>query len=195
MPIDLSARDRRALTLGAIVLAPLILWRLVLAPGADELTRVRAAVAAERATLARELALLASASERSLHADALVRRLVTYTPRLFQAGAAPEAHVREIAGASNVAVRSIERIVSPDQELIASSVVHPVGLRVDGESDLEGVLSLLGALDTDELLFVVESLDLSHQAPVDSRAPEILRLEMRVRAFVSGANLSLEDVP
>lgn len=194
MPIELSARDRRALTLGAIVLAPLILWRLVLAPGADELARVRAAVAAERATLARELALLASASERSLEADALVRRLVTYTPRLFQTGAMPEAHVREIAGASNVAVRSIERIVSPDHDPTAPSVVHPVWLRVEGESDLEGVLSLIGALETDQLLFVVAFLDLSHQAPVDSRAPEVLRLTMRVRAFVSGANLSLGGV-
>lgn len=194
MPIELSPRDRRALALGAIVLALLILWRLVLAPGVDEFTRVRAAVAAERAILARELALLASASERTLQADALVRSLVTYTPRLFRAGAAPEAHLREIAEASNVAVRSIERIVSPDQDLTAFSVVRPVELSFEGESDLEGALSLLGALETDALLFVVEFLDLSHQAPVDSRAPEVLRLQMRGRAFVSGANVSLEGV-
>lgn len=195
MPIELSARDRRALTFGAIVLAPLIAWKLVLAPGADELTRVRAAVAAERAIVARELALLASASERSLEADVIVRSLVTYTPRLFRAGAAPEAQLRELAKASNVVVRRIERVASPSQDLNAASVVRPVELDFDGESDLEGVLSLLGELETADLLYVVESLELSHQTPVVSRAAEVLRLEMRVRAFLSRANLRLGDVP
>lgn len=195
MPIELAARDRRALTLGAIVLAPLILGNFVLAPGVDELMRLRMAVATERAILARELALLASASERSLEADALVRSLVTYTPRLVQAGTTPEAHLRGIAETSNVEVQRIERVASPPRDSIATPVVRPVELTFDGESDLEGILSLLGALETDELLYVVESLDLSHQVPANSRAAEVLRLEMRVRAFFSGANLRLEDVP
>lgn len=194
MRIDLSARDRRALTVGMAALAPLVVWPFILAPGAGELARVRMAIAAERALLARERALLASTPERTEEADDLFRALVTYTPRLFRAGMTPEARLREMADASNVAVRSIERIASSDREAEALSVVHSVNLRLDGESDLEGVLTLVGGLETDELLFVVEWLDLSHQVPVESRAPEILRFELGVRTFVSGSDLGPEGV-
>jgi hypothetical protein len=194
MRIDLTARDRRALTIGVAVLAPLVVWQFILAPGAGEVARVRTVVAAERTLLARERALLASTPELREEADDLVRAPVTYTPRFFRDGITPEARLREMAGASNVAVRSIERVPFSDREPEARSVVHPVTLRLEGESDLEGVLSLIGGLETNELLLVVESLDLSHQAPVESRAPEILRFELGMRAFVSGSDLGPEGV-
>jgi hypothetical protein len=194
MAISLTARDRRAVFLGGLVLGPLVLWRLILVPFGTELAEVRGGVEVERELLVRERALLASAPVYAVHTEALVAALVTYSPRIFSNGE-PEAHVRRIAAVSNVSVQRIERIPPPDAEPVdASTSVRQVRLRLTGESDLEGVLSLLAALGTDDRLLVVERIELSNQRPVDSRAPEILQVEVTVRALAFGSLSSGADV-
>jgi len=197
VPIELTRRDRRALGLGMLVLA-LGLVRFVLVPSAAQLAELRAAVAAERDLLARERDLLASVGTRADAGDALVEALATYGHRMYPPGAAPDIHLRRLAEASNVSVISIQRLPSPDSvatDTGARAHTPMTRLRLQGESDLEGALSLLGALATADRLLVVEELELSHQQPVVSTDPEILQIGLIVRVLSSSAGPSEGSVP
>lgn len=189
MPIRLNARDRRALLAGALILGPLGLWRFVVAPGAAQLSELRAEVDVERDLLARERALLASASGNPQRSERLVGALVTYAPRIFPLDETPEGHVRRLADESNVVLQRVERLPESDADAAgraaAEASVRPITISVAGESDLEGILSFLAALQTAERLLVVEQIELSRQRPVETRAPEVLDLRLTIRAFTA----------
>lgn len=191
MPISLNARDRRALLAGALLLGPIGLWRFVVAPGAAQLSELRSEVAVERDLLARERGLLAASSGNRQRSENLVGALVTYAPRIFSIKEMPEEYVRRIADESNVVLHQVVRLPENDSSSegrpTAEASVRPISLRVFGESDLEGVLSLLAALQTEERLLVVEELELSHQRPVEGRAPEILDMRLVITAFTAGS--------
>ena len=189
MRIELRPRDRRALLVGGIVLVPLLVGRLLVLPGLAELAAVRKAVATERGLLARERTLLVSAPAYSARADRLIRSLAAHAPRLFGPAEPPEPYIRRIAEDRNVMVEAIGRIpATADSAGTAdgpSALVRPVLLHVSGESDVEGVLSFMGALREDEHLFAVELIDLRLREPDEARAPETVRMELRLRALLA----------
>lgn len=189
MRIELRSSDRRALLVGAAVLGPLLVGRVLVVPGIRHLADDRRAVATERDLLERERALLASAPAYSATAERLVASLAVHATRVFGPTDPPEPRLREIAVEGNVKLENIRRVLPvPDSQSVKDGspmLVQPLLLHVAGESDLEGVLSFLGALREDEHLWSVELIDLGAQEPDGSRAPETVRMELRLRVLLS----------
>ena len=156
----LSARDRRALMLGALVLVPALTWGLAVRPYRDAVERASAKLAAERELLARERALLAAEEGYRAGFGASAERLVDTASRLFggadpgAAAAALGEHLRRAAGESRVWLQEVEPL--PPEVAGAGLVALPV--RVRGESDLEGLLTLLQWLEAGPKLIRIDLL-------------------------------------
>jgi hypothetical protein len=168
----LSHRDRRAVLLGIAVLAPALLYIVVVRPYFSALEQVRERVGAERALLAREEALLAAAPTLPREIEALGGALQRAELRLVRAATGPAAeaevasYLENIAGLSRVLLQEM-RAVELVRGVVESSAFPPVRLAVRGESDLEGVLTLLHRIESSPLLLRVASLSIE---PVLERA-------------------------
>lgn len=189
MRIELRSRDGRALLIGVFVLGPLLVGRVLVVPATRQLADVRRAVATEQDLLGRERTLLASTPAYSATAERLIASLAARAARLFGPAEPPEPHLRRIAVDRNVNLEEIRRVTAvPDSQTVTGGLpvlVQPVLLQVTGESDLEGVLSFLGALREDDHLWSIERIDLGVREPDGSRAPETVRMELRLRVFLS----------
>ncbi|HEX7049246.1 MAG TPA: type II secretion system protein GspM [Longimicrobiales bacterium] len=187
---SLDRRDRRALFAGAAVLVPALLWTFAVAPYLRAVTDARARLAAERALLDRELALLASAETYPEAFEEGAARLLAAAPRLFGGGndgaasAALARYLEANARASRVLLVQVDPIAAED----AGGVVR-LGLRVRAETDLEGLLTLLRRLGSGAKLIRVESLHVE-AAQADPQLalsqPEVLRIDFTVRGYALG---------
>ena len=160
----LAPRDRRALGLGAAVLGPALLWAFVVAPVTRALDAQAARLAAERQLFSREAGLLEDAARARAARDTSASRLLAVAPRLFGGGAAAAAaglaqYLQEGARRSRVLVTHIETL--PVQRV--DSGIAAVAVRVHGESDLEGVLTLLYALEGGSKLVRIDDLHIPAQ--------------------------------
>ncbi|MCI0432681.1 MAG: type II secretion system protein M [Gemmatimonadetes bacterium] len=161
----LSGRDRRALRLGLVVAVPIVLWMAVVRPYRTALEDARARMDAERALLAREEALIASAAslpaglERTEdEADRVDRRLVHASNVALVETRVTEV-LEDLALDSRVLLEEM-RGVQPDRQTADSAFVEPVLLAVQGESDLDGVTRFLHAIEENPLLLRVAELSI-----------------------------------
>lgn len=173
MRARLSARDRRALAVGCGVVALALLWTYVVTPYMRALTDTRARLDAARALLARELELAALAPALAAAAERAAGRLWDVAPRLFTgagdglAGAALAEYVRSHASEARVHIASIAPVAGAGEDAGASSPMRmrEVTLRVSGESDLEGLLTLIARLEGGGKLARVRGLAVDAKAP------------------------------
>lgn len=163
---SLSPRDRRALTLGAALGLPVLLFSLVLRPAfasygeTGERTRVQRALLADELALARDVrrypALLKEA-ETSLRREA---------PRLFsdEGGGGPAAAFEEFVAdrAEEHRVR-LEQSQGREEGDVAEGVLA-LGAEVQGTGTLAGILGFLRALDTGPKLVHVERIAIERRA-------------------------------
>lgn len=160
MRARLSARDRRALVLGAAVVVPALVWMFAGAPYVRALGEARARLDAERDLLARELELVASAPAHLADAERATQGLLNAAPRLFAAAndGPPAAmladYVRLHAREARVHIAS----VAPVEAEQRGARLHESALVVTGESDLEGLLTLLARLEAGRKLVRVDGL-------------------------------------
>lgn len=182
-----SARDRRALWLGALTLAPALAWFVVVSPYLRAVRETERRLAVERRLLQDELSLLATATT---HPDAFrdgASRLLAVTPRLFQppeddgaVGAEVTGHVGRHARDTGVLVARIEPM-PPDT---AGTGILRLPVRVGGEGDLEGLLTLLRSLRTGEKLIHVTELRIdAPEARARPEGPEVLAFEFTAAGF------------
>lgn len=169
----LSARDRRAVTLGLTLVVPALLWVAGVRPYRASLTEARDQVAVERALLERERELLGSAPllRRELRkararADEAERRLVSAANTAL-AEAELIDYLETVAALSRVLLEEV-RTVAPGRDEVAPEGLQPVRLAVRGESDLEGVLTFLETIETNPLLLRIGGLTIQ---PVMERPP------------------------
>lgn len=162
---DLSAGDRRAILLGGAVLLPAILWIWAVRPYRAALDELRDKVAVERESLARERAAIAAARrnpELQHRADSAMQAA---TPRLFagrddvMASADLASYLGEIARTRHVWLQD----ASTRPAAIIGGGVRALRVEVRAESDLQGVLSFLQALETGTKLVRVDRIDISRQ--------------------------------
>lgn len=155
----LSARDRRALVLGAWIVVPALFLALVIRPAMAQLNEVRDSLAAERLLLARERAALAHARTTRDGEE----RTRPVTDQLFSgrddviATAALASYVGTIAEAQDVWVQSATTL---DAARDASGVRH-LRVAVRAEGDIAGVVRLLDALERGRYLVRVDDLDIA----------------------------------
>lgn len=157
---DMNPRDRRALVLGGAVLVPALLFALVVRPLTGSLGEVREQTRMERELLAREMGLLAQAGQYPARLDSARAALRAEAPRLFRgvdglaAASALENYVGEKAEAARVLVRRSESREG------GAEGAGLLSLQVDlqGEGDLQALLTFLRALDTGRRMVRVDRL-------------------------------------
>ncbi|HVT38078.1 MAG TPA: type II secretion system protein GspM, partial [Gemmatimonadaceae bacterium] len=144
----MSARDRRALLLGAAVLGPALFYVWGVKPYRVALDDARQQLAVERETLARERAAIAAARKNPLLQHLADSAMRATAPRLFQgrddvmASAELASYLGDIARARHVWLQD----AATRPAALSPSGVRTLKVEIRAESDLQGILSLLQAL-------------------------------------------------
>jgi len=185
----LSARDRRALLLGGLILGPALLWALVAAPYLRAVSYASERLIAERELLRREVELLATADEDPAALEVGAERLLEVAKRLVGgenpavANAAHAQYLQTVARDSRVLITRMEPLAA--EEAGIGLVALP--LRVQGETDLEGLMTLLHSLEAGSKLVSVENLriqGLRTAAAAGSADAEVLTFEFTTSGFM-----------
>jgi len=153
----LNSRDRRALLIGALLLLPPLLWIGVVRPWMGAVAETRETILQEEELLARERSLLIRGP--SLPADLTEARLTLRRKeaRLLQSANAALAEatiaktIEEMARANNTLLLEVRGTVRPANEPTPPGLL-PLRLNVRVESDFQGLLGFLHAMETDPLL-------------------------------------------
>ena len=161
--LTLSPRDRRALRLAAIVLVPSLGWVYGLRPYLESLGAMRDQVVIESATLARERALIADRVRHPEKQRDIEKTAQSTAPRLFEGR---DAVIASAELASYVTETAERTRVNLQQAATRPMVTTTPGVRmlrieIRGESDLEGILNFLNALETGHKLVRFDKLDIS----------------------------------
>ena len=156
----LAARDRRALAWGGAILLPALVWTLGVAPYLGALREAQARLEQDRATLRRELEVIAETADYRRAFDDGAGKLLAAAPRLMggdddgAASAAVAGYLRRLARMGGAHVTRVEP--GPTRDAGGGVTALPVG--VSGESDLEGLLTLLQMLEAGPKLVDVAEL-------------------------------------
>jgi hypothetical protein len=178
-PMTMSRRDRRALFLGAAVLAPALLYIGAVKPFVGALGDARDRLAVEREALGRERALLSLAPGSDSLRTAVDSVVRVHRARLFEArddgiaGAEFAAYLEQLARRSNVWLQEADARGAK----LSPSGVRALTVVIRAESDYEGILTLLRNLETGRKLVRVERMQLAPGAlPNDHESPRALTL-------------------
>ena len=171
----LNPRDRRALLLGLAVIVPASSYVLGVRPYRRALADIHERAAAEQELLERELALLASADSlpeairRAEEAAARAEDRTLRSPSTVMAEGELTDLLERSAARSRVLLEEIR-----GGEMARGEEPPPglgiIRLHLRGESDLQGVLTFLAEIETNQLLLRVRGLALE---------PEVARPEAR----------------
>jgi hypothetical protein len=181
----MSSRDRRAILLGAIVLLPPLAYIWGVRPFRNALTDAREQLRTERETLARERAAVAMArrNPQLQHvADSAMRQM---SPRLFagrddvMASAELASYIGDVARQTRVFLQDAStRPAGP-----STAGVRTLRVELRGESDLQGILLFLQALERGGKLVRVDRLDISQSPRSDDENMETLAIAATVSGF------------
>jgi len=186
----MSAKDRRAVIWGLIVLVPSLGWIYVVRPFRTSLADTRDLIAVEREALARERGAILEAKrnpERQKQADSAMKAM---TPRMFTgmnevaAGAELVTYLGEVARKSRVWLAD----AATRPALVGADGVRTLRVELRAESDYEGILAFLQALERGDKLVRIERLDIARSARAGEEEIETLT----VAAMVSGFAVGLE---
>lgn len=168
-PSGLSPRDRRALLLGTAALALALAVRFGLVPYVRAVADAHEALAREQRLLRQEQTVLARTDAYSERVERLAAGIATFAPRLLPADRTESAHAI-LAEAVTSAAENAPALVRRTQPLPARSVgagLRAVSLRVAGESDLEGILTVVARLESHRRLLRID--DVSVEVATDTR--------------------------
>lgn len=159
----LSARDRRALTLCAVVLVAALAFQAAVRPYLYSLGETRDRVERERALQLREQTLLSEVNAYSARMPDSEAALLREAPRLFGGPDLATASASLVNYVSSHGIRHrvfVQQSVTRPPEAAASGVARlQVDLRAVG--DLEGILSMLQDLESGSKLLTVERLTIA----------------------------------
>jgi type II secretory pathway component PulM len=159
---SLSVRDRRALTLGGAAFAPMLLWLLIVAPVTRHLSATRDRLERSSEMLRRELSVVRSARQYATARTEVQRRLAESYQRLIYATSDASARttlvgfVEERARASNIDVAAVDAT----GDSTAVGTLRRVSVRLSGTGDMEGILTLIGALEGGSPFLVVSQIEI-----------------------------------
>lgn len=181
-------RKQATLVTLAIVLGAGLVWRMYLSPTISSIQTTRDQIRSERLLLERELSLVGRARFLMDGWSVASGTLLAYAPRLFSAndpdrpGSALEAYVRNRAAGVGVDVEFGSVGAMEDDTAGLTRITR----EAHADTDLEGALALLYAIERGPKLIAVSELDLKRatdEAPLNGSAPEHLVLRMRVEGW------------
>lgn len=188
----MSSRDRRAVSLGGLILLPALLFIWVVRPYRAALDDARDQLATERSTLARERAAIETArrNPQLQHvADSAMRAM---RPRLFEgkddvmASAELASYLGEVAGRTRVWLQD----ASTRPSLAAAEGVRTLRVDIRAESDLLGALLFLRELERGDKLVRVDRLDISRTSRGDDDEMETLTIAATISGFSVNDNVT-----
>ena len=170
-------RDERALRMGAWILAPALLFVLVVRPLTNALVDSRAALASERSLLGRELRLVTDAPRDRQLLRAAERAMSAAGPRLFGGAEAVSAsaelarYVAAQATRSGLALEQTETetvldssgsaAVPDDGSVAAAAGPRELRVSIRAHGEVEAVTAFLQAIENGPRLVRVEQLAIS----------------------------------
>ncbi|HEV8265792.1 MAG TPA: type II secretion system protein GspM [Gemmatimonadales bacterium] len=184
----MTARDRRALLLGAAVVGAAVLglrvlpWAVRSAAGAYAELRERAAL------LARAREELAGVAVLRDSTAVLTRAVVALAPQILEGGSAADAGADLSGTVSLAATRApakLERLDAlPDSTGAGGGRLGCVRVHVALETDVRGLAAFLKAIDDGDAVLAVEDLRVVAPDPGSAdRIPEILKVEVTVSGW------------
>jgi hypothetical protein len=183
-----SRREWRTIALGLLIGLPILAYRVVYVPYRSALTEGRDELEAQRDLMSRELAMLAETDKYPVAyrtADSTLRRTI---PRLFDH---PDDVLATAQLASYVANQAVTSRAFLHEAITRNSHRSPEGVRtlevdIRVESDLEGILRFLEALERGPKLIVMERLEVvpGERPPERGRpAMPLLMMTASVRGY------------
>lgn len=189
----LADRDRRALRLGAIVVVPAVLLSFLAGPLLEGRNEGRARLAAERALLARELALADGVPAYAATLDELRRDSRGPLSRLLPgdgpilAGAELSGTIDRAAEGGRLSIEALD-LLPPARH---SDRLWSVGLSFRATGDLEGVLAFLRAVEGAPTLIRADALVLEPvllpSPVVGGAALEAMHVQATLTGFAAAA--------
>lgn len=192
----MNSRDRRAVTLGVLVLLPFALFIWGVRPFRVALSDARDQLATERATLARERAAIATATQNPQMQHAADSVMRAMRPRLFEgkddvmASSELSSYLGEVAGRSRVWLQDAgTRPPSPTVDGIRTLHVE-----IRAESDIAGALRFIQNLEHGEKLVRIDRIDVSRTRKADDKDSETLAIVATVSGFAVADAASVANV-
>jgi hypothetical protein len=193
---QMSMRDRRALTWGACILGPVLLFQFVVRPYVAAVRDGEQRLIDARQLLTREMAALADTARFAAIVSSAEQSILRAAPRLFEgpddvtATSALAYYVSDEARRARVALKQVEPRAT---EEIAGGLLSLM-TTVRAEGDLEGILDLLRALERGPKLVRVEALSIEGAARVPvaigGDGAETLSVTLIVRGYSLNRNPS-----
>ena len=162
MTRNLAPRERRTIIVGLLVVVPALLWIYGIRPYREALVDGRAEVATQRELLARELALLEDAERYPAAYRTADSALLRAAPRLFDETDDVLATARLTSYVAGQALGS--RVLLQEAEAQSTQRsregIRRLQVEIRAESDTEGILRFLNALERGAKLIVVDRIAL-----------------------------------
>ena len=161
----MSASDRRALFIGAVVLVPSLGYVFGVKPFRAALADVQQQLSVERDAYARERAAVSAAQRNPQMQHVADSAMQATAPRLFEgrddvmASAEVATYLGAIARSSHVWLQD----ASTRPATALDGGVRALHVEIRGESDLRGILGFLKSLESGAKLLRVQRLDVSAQ--------------------------------
>jgi hypothetical protein len=191
----MSAADRRALFIGAVIVVPSLLFVFGVKPWSAALSDVRAQLSVERDAYSRERAAVSAAQRNPQMQHVADSAMQATAPRLFagrddvMASAEVATYLGETARANHVWLQ--EAATRPATALDGG--VRALHVELRGESDLRGILGFLKTLESGGKLIHVQRLDISVQAGrSDEPGVETLALSASIVGYAIPAGATKE---
>jgi hypothetical protein len=184
----MNARDRRAVISGGVVLLPFLLFIWVVRPYLAALGDARDQLATERATLARERAVIATAHQNPRLRQSADSAMRLMQPRLFEgkddvmASAELAAYLGDVAERSRVWLQD----AGTRPAVPAGDGVRNLRVELRAESDLLGTLMFIQGLERGEKLVRIDRIDISRSSRIDDKDAEVLSINAMVSGFAVG---------
>jgi hypothetical protein len=183
---SLSPRDRRAIAVGGAILLPALLYIWAVRPYRAALDDARERLASERAALARERAAVLAAHRNPQLQRVADSAMAVATPRLFtgrddvMASAELTTYLGDVASASHVWLQD----AATRPAVTSAGGVRTLHVEMRGESDLQGILTFLEAIEDGTKLVRVDRLDIARVPRVsDDDNLETLSVSATIAGF------------
>jgi hypothetical protein len=190
----LSAKDRRAIAMGAVLVLPALIYIWGVRPYRAALTDTRDELETARVALSREKAAVGTTGNSPASQRTADSALMMVTPRLFEGRDDAIASAQLAAYLGNVARRS--RVLMQDANT-RPSTASPEGIRtlrveVRAESDIQGVTTFLHNLEAGDKLVRVDRLEISRVPGLeDKNGFETLSIAATISGFAFMPQLSV----
>jgi hypothetical protein len=157
----MERREKRVILVGFAVLGIGLLVRMLALPYLERVRNAEALLARERERLAQERALVRSTATYRVAFDSLGTRWLSMLPQMMRGGSpivVQAALSRQVDEAARAALVQLSRVELLPARAAGTGLVA-MSLRLEGESDFEGFLTLLSRLEAGPTVFHIDELE------------------------------------